>query len=63
MKPLLLNFQEESKTLGGTFSTGTNTFTKARENHDEDYEYANLSMRRKTITNTRENMDEAPFWA
>lgn len=63
MKPFILNFQEKTRALPMDSSLGTNTFTEGRENKDSDYENNGVTFGRKTMTATRENIDDAPLWS
>lgn len=63
MRPLILNFQEKTRSFPLTSNLGTNTFTEARENKDNDFENQGVILGRKTMTATRENIDDAPLWS
>ena len=62
MRPFILSFQERPAAVSfDHLMLGTKTLTEARENVDDDFDGADMFMKRKTITATRENVDEAPI--
>lgn len=63
MRPLILVFQEKSRSLNLCSGLGTKTITEARENQDNDFDEVGFTSDRKTYTASRENMDDRQFWS